>query len=181
MSFRARVCLRWDGRNSPVHQPRHNRDRCAREQAELHLAELAHVTRLSTIGGLVSEIATEINQPLHAINFAQASINVLEKTPLNHRPNLFAWLRQISEQANRAAEIIRRAGRFARKAPVRRSTVDVNALVRDCLNLLNFDPPAPCEVTVRICELPPLVADTLQIQQVVVIWRVIPWTRCRKR
>ena len=137
----------------------------------MYLAESAHATRLSTTGGLVSEIAHEINQPLHAIvNFAQASINVLEKTPLNHRPNLFSWLRQISEQANRAAEIIRRAGRFARKVPVRRSTVDINALVRDCLNLLNFDLRRH-HVTLQSEfgeGIPPLVADAVQIQQVIV-------------
>ncbi len=90
----------------------------AQEQTKLHLAELAHVSRLSTIGGLVSEIAHEINQPLHAItNFAQASINVLEKTPVNHRSNLFSWLRQISEQANRAAEIIRAQDVLPAKRP----------------------------------------------------------------
>lgn len=143
----------------------------AREQAELHLAELAHATRLSTIGGLVSEIAHEINQPLHAIvNFAQASINVLEKTPADSRPNLFGWLRQISEQANRAAEIIRRAGRFARKTPVRRSTVDLNALVRDCLNLVNFDlrlhhVKLQCDLAAHV---PLLLVDTVQIQQLLV-------------
>ena len=137
----------------------------------MQLAKLAHATRSITIGGLVSEISHEINQPLHAIvNFAQASINVLEKTPLNHRPNLLEWLRQISEQANRAAEIIRRAGRFARKTPLRRSTVNLNALVRDCLQLLNFDlrlhhVNLQCDLA---DDLPPLLVDTVQIQQLLV-------------
>jgi two-component system sensor histidine kinase DctS len=121
------------------------------------------------IGGLVSEIAHEINQPLHAIaNFSQAGINVLEKTPASQRPNLFNWLKQISEQANRAAEIIRNAGRFVRKAPSRRAKLNINGLVRDSLLLVNFDLRMHC-VMLR-CELdnnlPPVLADAVQIQQV---------------
>jgi two-component system sensor histidine kinase TtrS len=141
----------------------------AQEQTQLHLTELAHTTRLSMIGGLVSEIAHEINQPLHAIaNFAQAGLNVLEKTPADQRPNLFNWLKQISEQANRAAEIIRHAGRFVRKAPTRRSTVNINSLVRDSLLLINFD--LRLHRVMLRCDLgdnlQPIIADAVQIQQV---------------
>jgi PAS domain S-box-containing protein len=144
----------------------------AQEQADQHLAQLAHVSRLSTIGELVSEIAHEINQPLHAIvNFAQASINVLEKLPADGRANLFGWLKQISEQANRAAEIIRRARRFVRKSSVNRSTIDVNEIVRDCLKLVNFDLRIH-HVKLR-CELasglPSVLADGLQVQQVLAV------------
>jgi PAS domain S-box-containing protein len=141
----------------------------AQEQSQLHLTELAHATRLSMIGGLVSEIAHEINQPLHAIaNFSQAGINVLQKIPIEQRPNLFNWLKQISEQANRAAEIIRNAGRFVRKTPSRRSSLNINLLVRDSLLLINFDLRSH-NVMLR-CELddsvPLILADTVQIQQV---------------
>jgi C4-dicarboxylate-specific signal transduction histidine kinase len=143
----------------------------AQEQAQLHIAELAHVSRLSTVGELVTEIAHEINQPLHAIvNFSQASINVLEKTPVSSRPDLFGWLKQISEQANRAAEIIRRAGRFARKTPVRRSSANVNDLIHECLKLVNFDlrlhhVKLECELA---ADLPLVLADPIQVQQVLV-------------
>lgn len=141
----------------------------AQEQAQLHLAQLAHTTRLSMIGGLVSEITHEINQPLHAIvNFSQAGINVLQRTPVEQRPNLFNWLKQISEQANRAAEIIRNAGRFVRRAPSLQAKLDVNALVRDSLLLINFDLRMH-HVSLR-CELAddlsPIMADPIQIQQV---------------
>ena len=141
----------------------------AQEQAQLHLAELAHATRLSMIGGLVSEIAHEINQPLHAIaNFSQAGINVLQRMPAEQRPNLFNWLKQISEQANRAADIIRNAGRFVRKSPSRRSSLNINSLVRDSLLLINFDLRSH-QVLLR-CELddtvPLISADPVQIQQV---------------
>jgi len=142
----------------------------SQEQAQQNMTELAHITRLCTIGGLVSEISHEINQPLHAIaNFAQAGINELAKSPLVQRPNLFNWLKQISQQANRAAEIIRRAGRFGRKTHLR-STVNINELVRDCLLLFNFDVRVH-QLLVR-CELaenlPLILADAIQIQQVLI-------------
>jgi PAS domain S-box-containing protein len=142
---------------------------CAQEQKQLHLTELAHATRLSMIGGLVSEIAHEINQPLHAIdNFSQAAINVLEKTPAEQRPNLFNWLKQISEQTNRAAQIIRNAGRFVRKTPSRRSQLNMSGLVRDSLLLINFDL-RQRQVLLK-CDLaenlPPVIGDPIQIQQV---------------
>jgi PAS domain S-box-containing protein len=141
------------------------------EQTQVHLAELAHATRLSTIGGLVSEIAHEINQPLHAIsNYSQAGINVLEKMPQHLRSNLFPWLTQISEQTNRAAEIIRRATHFTRKAPVRWSTVSINELVRDCLKVIGYalrihQVELHCDLSE---DLPTVVADAIQIQQVVI-------------
>jgi two-component system sensor kinase FixL len=143
----------------------------AQEQAQSHLEQLAHAGRLSTIGSLVSEISHEINQPLHAIaNYARAGLNVLERTPDNSRPNLAIWLKQIADQAKRAAEIIRRSSRFARKKSARRSTVDINELIRDCLRLENFDLRAH-RIKLR-CELadglPSLVADSIQIQQVLV-------------
>lgn len=143
----------------------------AQEQAQAHLAQLAHVSRLTTMGELVSEIAHEINQPLHAIaNFAQASINILDASSERGPANLRDWLEQISEQAIRAGEIIRRAGRFVRKTPVRRSTLDINDLVRDCLRLLAFDLRVK-HIRLR-CELgnslPTVLADAVQVQQVLV-------------
>jgi PAS domain S-box-containing protein len=143
----------------------------AEEQAQSHLAQLAHVSRLSTIGSLVSEIAHEVNQPLHAIaNYAQASSNELKKLDIDPKSNLAQWVKQISDQATRAAEIIRRSSRFVRKSPVRRSTVDINDLIRDCLQLENLELRAH-RVKLR-CDLahslPAITADGLQVQQVLV-------------
>lgn len=143
----------------------------AKQQEELHLAEFAHLNRLSTVGGLVSEIAHEINQPLHAIvNYSHAGMNVLQQSPIEQSENLLGWINQILEQANRAAKIIRRAGRFARKTPFRRSTINLNEVVRDCLKLVAFDIRQNC-VQLR-CELadslPPIYGDAIQIQQVIV-------------
>src|SRR6266853_6571944 len=55
-----------------------------RTQSELHKAqsELAHTTRLTTMGELTASIAHEVNQPLTAVvNNANACISLLEPVP----------------------------------------------------------------------------------------------------
>ena len=55
--------------------------RRAQEEARERMAQLTHVSRLTTMGELVSELAHEINQPLYAIsNFAEASLNRFRAT-----------------------------------------------------------------------------------------------------
>jgi signal transduction histidine kinase len=89
----------------------------APEQIREQLWNSPHVADLGMLGALVSELAHEINQPLHAIaNFTQASITVLERTPANQRLNLYDWLTQISQQVDRAAEVIRCATLHAQNA-----------------------------------------------------------------
>jgi two-component system sensor histidine kinase DctS/two-component system sensor kinase FixL len=143
----------------------------AQEQTQTHLAQLAHVSRLSTIGSLVSEIAHEINQPLHAIvNYAQAGSNELKRLGIEPESDLAQWLKQISDQGTRAAEIIRRSSRFARRSPIRRSEVDVNELIQECLQLEKLELRAHrvqlhCELA---HPLPGVTVDTIQVQQVLV-------------
>lgn len=126
---------------------------------------------LGAIEAVVSVIEHEVNQPLHAIvNFADASIYVLEETPGVSHPNLLGWLKQIAEQANRAAQIIRQAGCLVENTPRIRSVVDINKLVRDCLDLVKVDLESH-QVKVR-CELggmlPHVAADAVQILLVLV-------------
>jgi C4-dicarboxylate-specific signal transduction histidine kinase len=129
------------------------------------------IAGLGTLGLVISAIEHEINQPLHAIvNFTDASIYVLEESPAGLHPNLLDWLRQISEQANRAAIIIKQARCFVDQAPVKRSAVDINKLVRDCINLVSLNLSRQ-EVRLR-CELngalPKVGVDAVQILLVLV-------------
>ena len=141
------------------------------EQLLLRDAALAHVTRLRTMGEMVAGIAHEINQPLYAIsNFAAACGRTLKSSGTEHHEQLQEWTRQITEQATRAGEIIRRLGNFSRKTPAPRSQNDVNVLVREAVELmatelrryrvrvdLDLDP-----------SLPAVTVDNIQIQQVLV-------------
>ncbi|MFI4861613.1 MAG: PAS domain S-box protein [Phycisphaerales bacterium JB063] len=139
------------------------------ELARLHQNELAHVTRLSTMGEMASGLAHELNQPLAAIaNYGQGVLRRLEsgrETPEGMEPAV----RHIVTQAARAGEIIRRLRDFVTKRETHRSTVHINALVQDVIALVARDTAEQGAVIVTALDpdLPELVVDTIQIEQVV--------------
>ncbi len=141
------------------------------EQLRRHQDELAHAGRLSTMGELVASIAHEINQPLYAIaNYAGACQNALSNPSEESRARVAGWAREITHQARRAGAIITRLGDFVRKAPPHRSTLNMNNLVIDSLDLLRFEARRH-QVRVGIELAPPaplILADRIQIQQVIV-------------
>ncbi len=140
----------------------------ATEAARQHQAELAHMARLSTMGEMTSGIAHELNQPLAAIvTNAQACIRLLH-TPHENRAKLEKVLGRIAEQAERAAAIIRQLRRMARKEEPESTHLDLNALIKGLLPLL--EPEArKAGVAIRIQpggNLPPIAAQRIQIEQV---------------
>jgi len=147
-------------------------DRVRMEQeSNQRLAQLAHVSRLTSMGELVSELAHELNQPLYAIaNFSQACLNIARGTSFPQQTDLLGWLEQISEQSQRAGEIIRRVYSFVRKTPAQRHTVDINAVVHECARLLQVNLRHE-EVALHLelsPALPEVVVDPVQVQQVLV-------------
>jgi C4-dicarboxylate-specific signal transduction histidine kinase len=141
------------------------------QEANRRLAQLAHVSRLTTMGELVSELAHELNQPLYAIaNFSEACLNVARGSNGFAEGDLLNWLGQISEQSQRAGEIIRRVYGFVRKTPVQARPADINAIVHDCVRLLQVNLRHQ-EVAISLDladELPAVLVDPVQIQQVLV-------------
>jgi C4-dicarboxylate-specific signal transduction histidine kinase len=143
----------------------------AEEQSQQHQAELAHVARLSTVGEMVAELAHELNQPLSAISsYAQACRRLLCSGRTGDPEELLASLNQVGEQADRAAEIIRRVRRFVTKAKPLQTALDLNLLIRDVEELTNIDARrARAEVCFDLAEpLPPVVGDRIQLEQVLV-------------
>ena len=114
-----------------------------RKRAELEAQrsrqELAHFTRVSTMGELTASLAHELNQPLTGIlTNAQAARRLLEKV----RPDLQelrAILQDIIEDDRRAAAVIQRLRELLRKGESEVSRLDLNALIRDVLKLLGSD------------------------------------------
>ena len=151
------------------------RDVTERRRTEQQLRQrdnaLAHVTRLSTMGEMVAGIAHEINQPLYAIsNYANACTARLRSSEASHSEKLLEWTHQIAEQANRAGEIIRRFGNFARKSSTHRLTVDINLLIPESVELVRLE---ARRYGVHLDHaltrpLPPVLVDRIQIQQVMV-------------
>ncbi len=141
------------------------------EQLRRHQEELAHAGRLSTMGELVASIAHEINQPLYAIsNYAGACQNALTDSSEASLARVARWTREIATQARRAGDIIARLGDFVRKAPPHRSTLNLNNLVIDSLDLLRFEIRRhKVRMGIELASPAPLVlADRVQIQQVIV-------------
>jgi C4-dicarboxylate-specific signal transduction histidine kinase len=145
--------------------------RNAEERSQQHLAELAHVARLSTVGEMVAELAHELNQPLSAIcSHAQACKRMLYSGDRDYAEELSASLSQVNEQGTRAAEIIRRLRRFVAKATPLEAVVDVNAMIHDVAELMSMDSRmAGAEVDFELTEpMPSVVADRIQLEQVLV-------------
>lgn len=138
------------------------------EEKELRQhAELAHLLRLSTMGELAASLAHEINQPLAAIvNYARGCQHRLLNRQIE---NLDDALESIAAQALRIGEIIRRLRAFVRKTPPRRTTCQVNHLVREIMSFVENDARQHgINIELHLApDLPMVRADAIQIQQVV--------------
>jgi len=119
------------------------KDVTRRKQVEAELlrqrAELAHVSRVSTLGELAASVAHELNQPLGAILAnAEAAELFLEQEP-PPLDELRAILAAICKDDERAGEVIRRMRNLLRKRDLERVPVDMNSLVEDVLQLVSGD------------------------------------------
>jgi C4-dicarboxylate-specific signal transduction histidine kinase len=113
--------------------------RRAEQESRQHQAELVHVCRLSTMGEVATGMAHELNQPLSAIvNFANGCSRRLQGN-VGQRQELVDAMGQITNQAQRASEIIRRLRALVGKQPPIRSRVDLNHLVREVCMFVEFD------------------------------------------
>jgi PAS domain S-box-containing protein len=114
-------------------------DVTAQREAEAALrtaqATLARVARLTTLGELSTSIAHEVNQPLAAIVLhGDAARRWLGHTPANVREALHA-IEGMMTNAHRAREVIARIRALAIEADQPREVLDLNALVRDVLEI----------------------------------------------
>ena len=143
--------------------------RLAEAQARQHQAQLAHVCRVSAMGETAAALAHELNQPLAAIvNYAQGGIHRLRAGEMN-RDELLAALEHIAAQGHQSGEIIRRLRSFLRRGNPQRKYTDVNRIVHEAVELADLEARQK-EVTLRLDlsdDLPPVLADMVQIEQVV--------------
>ena len=131
---------------------------------------LSHVSRLATVGEMSAGIAHELNQPLTAVaNYAQACDRLLA-LPDPDIGEIREALRQITAQAVRAGDIIRRLRTLARNDALQREATDVNVLVSELQELIRLDA-ATHGVSHRLLltpDLPHVEVDREQVQQVIV-------------
>ena len=142
-----------------------------RAEEALHRAqaELAHVTRLTTLGELAASIAHEVNQPLAAIVAeANASLNWLAAAEPDLQ-RVREALAAIATDGHRAAVVIQRTRQLATRTEPCKARLDVNDVVRDVVALVRAEV-ARYEIALTqdlAPRLPAVVGDRVQLQQVV--------------
>jgi PAS domain S-box-containing protein len=133
-------------------------------------AELAHITRVTTLGEMSASIAHEVNQPLAAIvTNAQSSLRWLSRQPPEIE-EVLAAIAQIVKDAHRANEVIRRIRKFSRKADPEMIRLDINEVVEEAVTLLRHE--ALRHGVAMQLELEsgllPVRGDRIQLQQVII-------------
>lgn len=131
--------------------------------------ELSHVARLAMAGEMATVMAHEINQPLAAIAHTADACLRLNTFENIDREEFVGHFKEISAQARRASEIIRRIRNLVRKQPFMKKPLNLNLVVDDVLRLLAS---LPMKKGVRVeldrgCELPLVMGDEIQLGQLV--------------
>ncbi len=142
--------------------------RRAEQEARQHQAELVHVCRLSTMGEVATGMAHELNQPLSAIvNYANGCSRRLQGGS-GQTEELVGAMGQITAQAQRASEIIKRLRALVGKQPPIRTRADLNHLVREVSSFVEFDTSRlGLQIELELArEAIPVQVDLVQIEQV---------------
>ena len=133
-------------------------------------AQLAHTLRVRTLGEMAAELAHEVNQPLSAIsNYVHGTQQRLGANALT-LPEVGSTLEFIAREAQRAADVIRRAKRFASTQQPTRKPLNLHKLIHEALEMLAYEArERQVKVKLELAErLPQAAGDELQVQQVIV-------------
>src|ERR1700687_644438 len=137
----------------------------ARREAQ---AELARVSRVTTMGELTASLAHEVNQPIAA---AVTNANTCLRWLTRDHPDLEEAREaasRIVKDATRAADIISRTRLLFKKGTSQRELVDVNEIIREMIVLLRGET-TRYDILVGTdleTDLPQVMADRVQLQQV---------------
>jgi len=141
----------------------------AEEALRQSQADLAHVSRVTTLGELTASLAHEVNQPITAaITNANACLRWLAGDAPNLEEAREAATR-IVQDGKRAAGVISRIRLLFKKGAPERERVDVNEVIREMIVLLRNET-TRYSISVRTAlarDLPQVMGDRVQLQQVV--------------
>jgi signal transduction histidine kinase/DNA-binding response OmpR family regulator len=144
--------------------------KAAEAAARLRDAELAHLSRVSTMGQMASGLAHELNQPLSAImNFAAVCRESMQASA-GLSADAYSAIEEVMNEARRAGAIIARMRAFVRKQEPPRALLEVNELVRETLRLTDFEfQHQRIQPHLELQEnLPKVLGDAVQLEQVLV-------------
>ena len=132
-------------------------------------SQLAHITRVITLGELTASIAHEVNQPLAAIAInGNACLQWLDALPPNLHEAKIAASRLVSD-AGRAGEIIAQVRNLTKNVSPEKKSIRLNDIILSTAALIEREIQQN-EISLQIeltDDLPPVLADYVQLQQVV--------------
>ena len=140
----------------------------AEESLRESRAELARVSRVTTMGELTASLAHEVNQPIAA---AVTNANTCLRWLARDHPDVEearAAAMRIVKDGTRAAEIVKRIRLLFKKSIPQPELVDVNEAIREMIVLLRSEATRH-NITVRMelaADLPAIMGDRVQLQQV---------------
>ena len=130
-------------------------------------AELAHVTRVASLGEMTASIAHEVNQPLAAVVAnGHACLRWLSASPPNV-PKAVEAAERIVKDGKDAGEVVRRVRALFKRTAVEKVRLDLSEVIGEVLRLLDSYP-ARKHVSLDVVldpDLPPVFADRVQLQQ----------------
>jgi len=140
----------------------------ARQVVDTQREQLAHASRLSTMGEMAAGFAHEINQPLTAITNYVSLVSRMRESGKLDQATLDDILDKIAAQSHRASEVIRRIRQFVQKPASGCEPVDVTRLLAESREFAEVDArnnAVAIELSVPN-HLPMALADPVQVQQV---------------
>ena len=145
-----------------------------RKQAELELArqrnEVAHLSRVTTLGEISGSLAHELSQPLGAILTNTDAAEFHLKRPAPNLDEVRAILADIRKDDMRAGEIIHGMRAFLRRRELEMQPLETDQLAGDAIRLVSADA-VTRKITIGL-EIPPVLprvlGDRIHLQQVLV-------------
>jgi PAS domain S-box-containing protein len=145
------------------------RQRVAEDALDQLRSELAHVTRVTSLGELAASIAHEVNQPLSGIiTNASTCLRLLAADPPNIDGAVRTAQRSVRD-ANRASEVVRRLRSLYRKQDFTPEPFDLNEAAREVFAICAHDlQRRRIILSVGLDDaLPHVNGDRIQLQQVI--------------
>ena len=139
-------------------------------QAQQQRDELGHLSRVAVMGEMAASIAHELNQPLSGIiSNARAGERFIDRGDVD-LGELRDLLADIVADGRRAGDVIRGIQSMVKKGASARQRVNLNDLVMNVVHIVNPDATLhSCKMeTLLEPNLPPIEADPIQLQQVLI-------------
>lgn len=163
--------VRWHGLLTDIDDRKRAEEH--REQAEEALSELrselAHISRVSSLGILTASVAHEVNQPLSGIiTNTSTCLRMLAANPPNVE-GAIETARRTMRDGKRASEVVGRLRALFLKQTAKSEEVDLNEAAAEVIPLASGDLQRN-HVTLRVDfagQLPRFIADRVQLQQVI--------------